>query len=920
MSYFNINIDAIDNMIAEYKTLRETLKSCGDVLSTAVVNLSCDNYAGEDADLLRDKWTIQHEDTIPTIAELLDGVISILEDSSNEYKECKSYCSNMINVFNDYKTVQYSADSMNGYALCDVDSIETAIEYENEIGEDACKNADDIANALEVVAGLNYGQSGLQSALKDLADENVKLTDYSVHAYQLRQYIQKMVEADDHLYDKFSALNGAFLFGFFKSSDKDKFIPTGYVLKDYSPEVIQAARILAKGNPTKAEEKFFDSICLDYKFNDNDTIFLISIMQKNEWDMYDAKMMSSMYKYGIDNQSTVILSAVFNALYINLGDASGFDINKISYKNGDLGMNFYLDSEKDGMAFYTLERVGHLQSLDELSNICVELDANTGELVLCFDSKYDLNGNRTGHPQNRLTFVDMNELISEDGANNLKCNMHFTDLEYTEYLSSICSDEDIEFVCSLAECKVGDITAYEAMFSKNPNGLTMASSSALAEYSLHLGEYGTKEFSDNFLVFSNSMLCKTYMPVHNTVSQKIAGVEYKEAFWTKIAPSYANVYFDFWETGCEQKAEAAKLEYLKDINGENRYNYEVKSTIETIVAAENIILDRRIPVADSNANLIFTKLTTNGFTQAYISCEYNYSWNEPVTIEAKICNEDSMSNFQQYKETMEQDINQWNRDMYAARLAYAGIKTFGGGSGEVIDFIKDTVTDTTNATKISSSYSLMTNVDIIEEPEYYTTYTERSVTYHPIKDDGKTSKLQGHISNVVSGATIAYDAFLRNKEYEMEYAGFRINELVENCGSTTWIEIDDPIVGFSEPQTVYIDTKDTWTVEGLLFVEAVENGYLSEDLDSKQIQACEKFITTARESGSEKYSDRVCDIAYGIVFGGINIQQTILDESISVEEWNEAQKLANSTLESVNQNGITDQKEQFSKDLWEEIK
>lgn len=626
MSYFNINIDAIDNMIAEYKTLRETLKNCGDVLSTAVVNLSCDVHMGADANCLRDNWTIQHRDTIPTIAELLDGIITILEDSSNEYKECKSYCSNMINVFNDYKTVQYSADSMNGYALCDVDSIETAIEYENEIGEDACKNADDIANALEVVAGLNYGQSGLQSALKDLADENVKLTDYSVHAYQLRQYIQKMVEADDHLYDKLVGINIPFI-GYFD----DSFVPSGLVLANCSPEVIQAARILAKGNPTKAEEKFLCSVFSEYSFDENDMMLLINVIGNEEWDSYDILFMSGIYKYGVEHESVTILSAVFNNM---LSSDDSLSMRLLDSDKALQIMNL-IDPDTNPKAYDSMSRFMKIPfQFSDVTSKEVSIYSINNELYFNYNVHWlTTNGVEQSFSED-LSFVCIDEIITVEGKNNL-FSMGFTDADYCRYRTSFYSDEDIIFLKNLSETDINDQDSLTYFFSQDVKGVTSYTIQALTEYTLHFGQYGSEEYNEKMCSFLNAMYSGG---AHTFYELDIKDVVDNGG----MLRSNVDFYLDELVVGYEAKFDEQLYTTMQDFTKENYEEYKKMDTLETFfisqVAMYNDCISPHYAPNSNGSDLYIINISMSKVTTEVMEYDFRYQLNIPEYPQYGYCN------------------------------------------------------------------------------------------------------------------------------------------------------------------------------------------------------------------------------------------------------------------------------------------
>jgi len=74
------------------------------------------------------------------------------------------------------------------------------------------------------------------------------------------------------------------------------------------------------------------------------------------------------------------------------------------------------------------------------------------------------------------------------------------------FLSSFYSDEDVDHLCNLASISKGDTEALENFFATSVHGVTPAFYTALADYTYHLDEYGTKEYAEQLERVSNSIM------------------------------------------------------------------------------------------------------------------------------------------------------------------------------------------------------------------------------------------------------------------------------------------------------------------------------------------------------------------------------------------------------------------------------
>ncbi len=163
-----------------------------------------------------------------------------------------------------------------------------------------------------------------------------------------------------------------------------------------------------------------------------------------------------------------------------------------------------IDAEKQGLAYYSLARVGHYYDVRQ-GNHKLEIEAkqDKDEVSILI---------RHGGAETKLAFVDMNEVVGEEGRENLR-QKNFSYEDITSVLGNIYTDEDISFVEELA--KAVDKEAYVQVFKIDPDRLSAVGQEALyqyayvlmcngIEYDRHL--YVTKQDLGKLEVFSNGLL------------------------------------------------------------------------------------------------------------------------------------------------------------------------------------------------------------------------------------------------------------------------------------------------------------------------------------------------------------------------------------------------------------------------------
>lgn len=260
-----------------------------------------------------------------------------------------------------------------------------------------------------------------------------------------------------------------------------------------------------------------------------------------------------------------------------------------------------IDAEKQGVAYYSLARIGHyydVQSKKHEPEVEVKQSGDRLLVTVCH-----------GKAEAEIEFVDMNEAVGEEGKGSLK-KKGFSDEDITSVLSSIYTDEDISFVEELV--KATDKEAYAQVFKRDPDKLSAAGQEALYQYAYVLlcnnikydkNLYITEVNLKSLEVFSNGILqtlsnrkkedyCERYLKVlsdkgqyqMNAVADHMCENYNQKDVVVKLLPEFClntelNVLFNIFER---------RIDYKKIYK--NNHTMQVKN-LNFMVEVDNLLDD-----------------------------------------------------------------------------------------------------------------------------------------------------------------------------------------------------------------------------------------------------------------------------------------------------------------------------------------
>ena len=130
-----------------------------------------------------------------------------------------------------------------------------------------------------------------------------------------------------------------------------------------------------------------------------------------------------------------------------------------------------IDADEHGTAYYSLARVNHYYDVQSKSHK-PEVETKQSEDRLWVTVSH-------GRLETKIEFVDMNEIVGEEGKENLR-KKGFSDEDIASVLGNIYTDEDISFVEELV--KATDKEAYAQVFKRDPDKLSAAGQEALYQF------------------------------------------------------------------------------------------------------------------------------------------------------------------------------------------------------------------------------------------------------------------------------------------------------------------------------------------------------------------------------------------------------------------------------------------------------
>lgn len=235
MNVFKMDIEFLDNLILEYGNLAdETEEIAQSMVRIAYANLNTEVWVGDDADIFRVGISSLVENDMTSFINKLRKNISIMKDSSEEFKYCKLFCENMINVFDDDIYTNKSVSDMNDVLLCDYDFIEKSIEYCKKIEEKKYEIETSLSEVKCELLELNFMPPGLSESIEIFGKEVSRLKIIESHRADLIKYASMVRDADERLANKlFDLSNDPSLDTLERKQEEDDLKEKYWFLYDY---------------------------------------------------------------------------------------------------------------------------------------------------------------------------------------------------------------------------------------------------------------------------------------------------------------------------------------------------------------------------------------------------------------------------------------------------------------------------------------------------------------------------------------------------------------------------------------------------------------------------------------------------------------------------------------------------------------
>lgn len=204
MSVFNIDFECLSEAIESYESLITNMENCSSSLISATSNINEEAYSGDDANVLRNNWSIQSGQVMPSAINQINFAKNALVDAREEFAACKRYCNNFGNVFGLNTSTGLW---IQGRLKCDYDSLNEALDYCKKI-EIGCKDiSDNASDTKREFIGLHNSYNNIYSRIDGF---QTKVNDIggsiSVHGSDLGTYGAMVADADDRLNSKFKEL------------------------------------------------------------------------------------------------------------------------------------------------------------------------------------------------------------------------------------------------------------------------------------------------------------------------------------------------------------------------------------------------------------------------------------------------------------------------------------------------------------------------------------------------------------------------------------------------------------------------------------------------------------------------------------------------------------------------------------------
>lgn len=240
------------------------------------------------------------------------------------------------------------------------------------------------------------------------------------------------------------------------------------------------------------------------------SIVCVSPDAENEWTDVQAGEVAVRWVYAVERNDTKEMEAVLKEMLVQQEMQSSSFFGKTEYQAG-IDQNkcnavlASMNAETQGMAYYSLARIGHYYHSCTRGSREMEVRAEEKESGIQIILSH-------GKEKEIFSLIDMNEIAGEEGKQNLR-ELGFSDEEIVSLLASVYQEKDIQFIVDLAAAS--DQEEYRSVFRYDPDRLSAYAQDALYQYAGVLMRKGfdyneelciTRQEFEQFECFINGIL------------------------------------------------------------------------------------------------------------------------------------------------------------------------------------------------------------------------------------------------------------------------------------------------------------------------------------------------------------------------------------------------------------------------------
>lgn len=510
MSIYRLDLDALKETRDEYQLSAtkagENIDTSHEVINKTDINI----FAGDDANTFRLDFTNYVDNDMQQMQETLFKMKEILTDGLNDARACKKLCNDFVITLGGGGNGK-SAEDMQGELYCDQSAINglkeycrSALSYSDSI-RTICTSINDTLWELVIV---KLYPTPYTSAIKEGCDKVDRLED---HSRELGNY----AEAAETINDSFESALLVFSAPFISDLTLETY--TGSI----SPQEEAIMKIMEQKDELSEMDKEIleENLRIMEENGDIEGIQKVAEHSGNkgngEWTPGDVYVMAHIYNYAENNANAELATAVYDKMkkvtYVQTTNSGrppyttftyefGLDENKVSDILAEL------DPEKDGLAYYSLQRRSKYCETKIINKNGT--NAEVPEMDLTIQFTQDESGNLVSvftvdGKETRLASVDMNEVVGQKWEDSPMKGMGFSKEERIALMSSIYTDEDIWFINDLVKAEIqSDYCDLFLQYDADNLGITTAN--ALYQYSYGLVD-NTFEFDEKGYLTQNNL-------------------------------------------------------------------------------------------------------------------------------------------------------------------------------------------------------------------------------------------------------------------------------------------------------------------------------------------------------------------------------------------------------------------------------